>query len=227
MIYSYSMICWQQETLHYSGLLHNTHVAVSGRSWTLFCCVFRSYYHVWSAVTQYFCYGWKSHALCKLMNTWHIYTAHMSSTLCGSSMLQHFECGNVIEICNKIMFDFYPRLPQLSCYVCAFISAEKTLDSFLTWPEKIAYGTSQYVDTFWYILPNDIEKIDFVQAPVKHLEFLHSVYWRQFSVSIFTTERQSQLVETCDQYEYWLVSAVHIEQCMWSFQVTHRQMIGA
>jgi len=55
-----------------------------------------------------------------------------------------------------------------------------------------------------HILPNDIEKINFVQAPVKHLKFLHSVYWCQFSVSIFTTERQSQLVATCDQYEYWL-----------------------
>ena len=155
MIYSYSMICWQQETLHYSGLLHNTHVAVSGRSWTLFCCVFRSYYHVWSAVTQYFCYGWKSHALCKLMNTWHIYTARMNSTLCGSSMLQHFECGNVIEICNKIMFDFYPRLPQLSCYVCAFISAEKTLDSFLTWPEINCIWN---IPICWYILIHSTQR---------------------------------------------------------------------
>ena len=72
----------------------------------------------------------------------------MNSTPNGSSVLQHFECGNAIEICKGIMFDFYPGLPQLSCYVCAFISAEKTLDSFLTWREKIAYGTSQYVDTF-------------------------------------------------------------------------------
>ena len=37
----------------------------------------------------------------------------MSPTLNGSSALEHYERGNVIEICNGIMFNFYPGLPQL------------------------------------------------------------------------------------------------------------------
>ena len=37
----------------------------------------------------------------------------MSPTLNKSSALQHFECSNVVEICNQIMFDFYPGLPHI------------------------------------------------------------------------------------------------------------------
>ena len=94
-----------------------TLVALLSRNWTLFCCIFRSHYCVWSAVTQYFCYGWDSYPLCKLMNTWYLHTAHItiiSPTLNGNSALQCFEHSNVMEICNEIMFDFYSRLPHVS-----------------------------------------------------------------------------------------------------------------
>ena len=37
----------------------------------------------------------------------------MSPTLNGSSALQHFECGNAVELRNGRMFDFYPGLPHL------------------------------------------------------------------------------------------------------------------
>ena len=37
----------------------------------------------------------------------------MSSALNGSLALQLFECGNMVKICNGIMFDFYPGLPQM------------------------------------------------------------------------------------------------------------------
>ena len=49
----------------------------------------------------------------KPMNTWHVFTVHITPTLNGSSALQHFECGNMIEICNRIMFNFYPGLPRV------------------------------------------------------------------------------------------------------------------
>ena len=87
-------------------------VAVPGRNRTLFCCTFWSHYHVWSAVIQNFYYGWGSYLLCKLMNTWHIYTVH-TSTHNKSSALQHFEHSNAIKIHNGIMFDFYPGLPHV------------------------------------------------------------------------------------------------------------------
>ena len=35
------------------------------------------------------------------MNTWHIYTAHMSPTLNVSSALQHFKHSNVLEIHSR------------------------------------------------------------------------------------------------------------------------------
>ena len=53
-----------------------------------------------------------------------IYAADMSPALKRSSVLQHFECGNVIEIRNEIMFDFYPGLPHcvyiVLDYMCMF-----------------------------------------------------------------------------------------------------------
>ena len=38
----------------------------------------------------------------------------MSPALNGSFVPQHFECGNAVEIRNKIMFDFYPGLSHMS-----------------------------------------------------------------------------------------------------------------
>ena len=48
------------------------------------------------------------------MNTYHVYPESMSPVLNGSFALEHFERDNVIEIRNRIMFDFYPGLPQSS-----------------------------------------------------------------------------------------------------------------
>ena len=50
-----------------------------------------------------------SYALGKLMNTYHVYTVRMNSALNESSALEHFECGNTIEIRNGIMFRFLPE----------------------------------------------------------------------------------------------------------------------
>ena len=49
----------------------------------------------------------------KLINTYHVYTVHMSFALNGSSALERFKHGNVIEIRNRIMFNFYPGLPHI------------------------------------------------------------------------------------------------------------------
>ena len=76
------------------------YVAVLGRNRP--GCIFQSHYRIRSAVMQYFRYSWGSYSLCKLINTWYIYTARMSPTLNGSSALQHFGCSNAIEICNRI-----------------------------------------------------------------------------------------------------------------------------
>ena len=38
----------------------------------------------------------------------------MSPAFNGSFAPQHFECSNAVEICNKIMFDFYPGLSHMS-----------------------------------------------------------------------------------------------------------------
>ena len=88
-------------------------MAVPGRNQTLFRCAFRSYYHIRSTVTQYFRYRWDSYLLCKIMNTWNVYTVHMSLTPRGSSALKRFECCNANEMSSGIMFDFYPGLPHM------------------------------------------------------------------------------------------------------------------
>ena len=55
-----------------------------------------------------------AHALGKLINTCHIYTVRMSPALNRSSALWRFERSNAIEICNEIMFSFYPGLPHMT-----------------------------------------------------------------------------------------------------------------
>ena len=75
-----------------------------------------------SALAQNFHYRQGSYALGKLMNTYHIYTVHMSLALNGSSALEHFECSNVIEIRNGKMFNFYPGLPHMVFNFCPYIS---------------------------------------------------------------------------------------------------------
>ena len=67
-------------------------------------------YHVRSTVAQNFHEVWGSCTLCKHVKYSWVYSAHMSPTHNGS--LQCFECGNAIEICNGIMFDFYLKLPK-------------------------------------------------------------------------------------------------------------------
>ena len=49
----------------------------------------------------------------------------MNPALSGSSTLEHFECSNAIEIRNRIMYDFYPGLPQIHLpgnvrYMCRY-----------------------------------------------------------------------------------------------------------
>ena len=41
----------------------------------------------------------------------------LEPTLNGSSMLQCFECGNVVEIGNGIMFKIYTELPQVESLI--------------------------------------------------------------------------------------------------------------
>ena len=38
-------------------------------------------------------------------------------TLNGSSTLELFECSDAIELCNRIMCDFYPGLPHVHMYI--------------------------------------------------------------------------------------------------------------
>ena len=49
-----------------------------------------------------------------------ILAACMSPALNGSFALQHFECGNAVEMYNGIMIDFYPGLPHMyaMCTTC-------------------------------------------------------------------------------------------------------------
>ena len=58
-----------------------------------------------------FHWGWGSYVLVKMSST-HVYAACMSPTLNGSSVIQCFKCGNVIE-----MFGFYQGLPLIYIYI--------------------------------------------------------------------------------------------------------------
>ena len=77
------------------------------RSRILFHCIFRVHHQVWC--------GWGSYVLCKCMNLWTVYEARMSPTPSGSLVLQHVKVSGALEICDGIIFDFYPGLPHIRC----------------------------------------------------------------------------------------------------------------
>ena len=90
----------------------NIHVAVPGRNWTLFRCVFWPRYHVQSTIAQNFCYGWGSYTLHSLMRCSCIFAACMSPVLNGSFALQCFESRRIMQQ-NNVWF-----LPGIA--VCFF-----------------------------------------------------------------------------------------------------------
>ena len=90
--------------------LLSTYVAVPGRNQT-FHCVFQPCYRIRSTVVLDFCYGWSSYAQSRYMNTWYVYVARMSPALNGSLSLLCFKRSNTVELYNRIMLNFYPRLP--------------------------------------------------------------------------------------------------------------------
>ena len=47
------------------------------------------------------------------MSTYHVHMARMSPILNESSALEHFKHGNMIKICNGIIFDFCLGLPHI------------------------------------------------------------------------------------------------------------------
>ena len=58
----------------------------------------------------------------------------MSSILNGSSALQHFVRGNVVEICNGIMFDFYLGLPvSFSPIITVWNTSTRLVNKWSTW----------------------------------------------------------------------------------------------
>ena len=47
---------------------------------------------------------------------------HLRCTMNPLSALQHFKCGNAIEIHNRIMFDFCPKLPHIYLSPLCFVA---------------------------------------------------------------------------------------------------------
>ena len=59
-----------------------------------------------------------SYTLCRLIRYSCSLAVHMSPSLNGSFALQRFECGNMVQLCNGIMYDFYPGLPHIADKLC-------------------------------------------------------------------------------------------------------------
>ena len=49
----------------------------------------------------------------RLIRYFCIFAAYMSAALNRSFALQHFKHGNMVKLCNGIMFDFYPALSHM------------------------------------------------------------------------------------------------------------------
>lgn len=51
----------------------------------------------------------------------------MSVALSRSSAVQHFECGNMLKILDRIIFNFYTILPQSYISLCSHSISEQEL----------------------------------------------------------------------------------------------------
>ena len=88
-------------------------VAVPGRNRTLFCCVFRPCYRAFEALSHSTSVKGGAHTRCVDISFIDAVSLRMSPALNESTVLQCFERSNVVEIHNRIMFDFYLGLPKL------------------------------------------------------------------------------------------------------------------
>ena len=107
---------------------------VLGRNRTLFCCVFWLRYCVRSVVAPVFslrvgliCTE-KLHQYMYDKSTYRVWASPLTEVLCYS--------GNAVEICNGIMFDFYPGLPHI--YKCIHIPFQQMLTSI--WEHHSLFG---------------------------------------------------------------------------------------
>ena len=113
----------------------------------------------------------------------------MSPTLNGSSVLQRFEHGNIVEICNGIMFDFYLGLPHMhmECgpptngYVVKWLPAhmQQWSDSLFAW---------SCITTSWFRLKMCFLQMDFVQ--------LHDI--------VFLLVKHAGTKTPCSNLYYWI-----------------------
>ena len=77
--------------------------------------------------------------LCKLMNTWYVYTARMSPTPNRGSALEH---SKVIEPHNRIVFNFNLGLPHTYAHsTLQFTASAKNITNASQQSEKIVGGT--------------------------------------------------------------------------------------
>ena len=147
------------------------------------------------------------------MNTWYIYTAPMSPTHSGSTVLQHFKCGNAIEICNRIMFNFYPGLPH----------------------GKLP-GTPFPCSLFWLSLPHTIRPFHHLFYPdITHVR--RGTNTRLFPYHKWGRVKRRTGYESIDSVATYLMIVTHtISQTLWEdfvlggfvcFNCAHRTMSGA
>ena len=120
-------IFYHEEFLEFNAVTHDKYpyVAVLGRNGTLFRCVFWPRYRIRSAVVHTYVKGGAHTRYVDLLG---IDAAHMSPALNGSIALQHFKCGNMVEIRNGITSDFYPGLPHM--YNWTFLAYTTKLQIF-------------------------------------------------------------------------------------------------
>ena len=90
-------------------------MAVSGRNRTLFRCIFQLRYHVQKLNFHRGRSSYVLRTVRRLIRYSCIFAAIMSPSLNECFALQCFEHGNVVELCNGILFDFYMRLPHIEC----------------------------------------------------------------------------------------------------------------
>ena len=99
---------------------NNIYVAVQDRNRILVHRVFRVHQRVQRATALSFRLGQGSYAQCGRIRYLSIYIARMNPTLSGSSALQRVKLGDVPEIRNGIIFDFYSGLPHMRKIACPY-----------------------------------------------------------------------------------------------------------
>ena len=133
--------------------------------------------------------------ICTMYEIWYVYKACMSLATSRSLLLQHVKLGDMLEICDGIIFEFYPRLPHILArannFLPVFIAPPHHCNAvWKQFPSSYIFQSSYTKTSCKVCLYHQLRKDTHVQEMCKvclvqwEYQWLHCQHWRYMSECI-------------------------------------------